>query len=394
MENIFIPDGCLSERAIFRYLGNDLSGEELIAVETHLSGCEMCSDAVDGFRLMQDNEKAKMITGKIREEVSSNPALFPLKKDNTNFHRFFAYAATLILICGTAVILYQNFKKHENPDISKLRTGKQNPAKIDKLAEVINERQPDTGSGMIASREQASEKIVPPNGKTCYKYDEISLIKKEEENYVADNTGLSDQQKGPVTVTDGEAEQKKPLAITDTKSTGDSDKDGKLKEKPKDIVIAGQVQEANQEVEVVTAQKSFKSRSKYRNEKVSQAPAKNNTAGGAAGDHMTVKGEKNEQADRLEEHTEILKNNPSDYSSLYYSGLSYFNLKKYKKCIRQFDKVILVKNAEFYEDALWYKAQALIILNRKEEALPILDLIITGGKKYNIQAEEKKAEIK
>jgi tetratricopeptide (TPR) repeat protein len=395
MENIFIPDGCLSEGAIFRYLGNDLSEDESNAVQKHLAECEMCSDAMEGYRLMPDKDKALKMLAAIREEIASLPVSSPAKKNNTAYHRFFAYAATLVLICGTALILYQNLKKQETTIISKLNHEQQIPDTLKKQAEADNEMQTGANSGPVALQDNTVEKSKDVAGETKSKYFQAPMIVREEENKEVDKTEVFDRREIPVTVSDGETEQKIPLRVEGAKSLNDSDLNGKREDKPSDILVAGQDQNVNQEVVVVSAQKKEKTRSSTsKNGKASSAQYKNDIPKVAAGDEISMKADEKVQEDVLEEHTGILKKNPADYSSLYYSGVSYFNLKKYKKCIKQLDKVIEVKNAEFYEDALWYKAQALIALNKKEEAIPILDLIISGGAKYTKQAEAKKEEIR
>jgi tetratricopeptide (TPR) repeat protein len=50
LEAIYIPDTCLSEEDLSKYLNGELDALARKRVETHLIDCELCSDAVDGFR--------------------------------------------------------------------------------------------------------------------------------------------------------------------------------------------------------------------------------------------------------------------------------------------------------------------------------------------------------
>ncbi len=47
---LFSPAGCLSASGFKKYLANELTPAEKKKVETHLSQCLICSEAMEGFR--------------------------------------------------------------------------------------------------------------------------------------------------------------------------------------------------------------------------------------------------------------------------------------------------------------------------------------------------------
>ena len=53
--NISDHSECFAEDILIKYINDELSLEESDAVEKHLSGCEICSDFVDG--VLEEFEK-------------------------------------------------------------------------------------------------------------------------------------------------------------------------------------------------------------------------------------------------------------------------------------------------------------------------------------------------
>ncbi|MFT5823283.1 MAG: tetratricopeptide (TPR) repeat protein [Crocinitomix sp.] len=82
----------------------------------------------------------------------------------------------------------------------------------------------------------------------------------------------------------------------------------------------------------------------------------------------------------------ILDQYPDDLNALFYGALSYHNLGKNTEAIVFFDKIINGELYVFSEEALWYKAKALIKLKKKVEAKAILEEIIAHGGFYTQEA--------
>ena len=82
----------------------------------------------------------------------------------------------------------------------------------------------------------------------------------------------------------------------------------------------------------------------------------------------------------------ILEQYPNDLNALFYGGLSYHNLGKDKEAIVFFDQILDGEIYVFSEEALWYKAKALIKLKMKLEAKSILEEIIAHGGFYTQDA--------
>lgn len=88
----------------------------------------------------------------------------------------------------------------------------------------------------------------------------------------------------------------------------------------------------------------------------------------------------------LNRYVLILEQYPNDLNALFYGGLSYHNLGKNDEAIVFFDKIINGDIFVFSEEALWYKAKALIKLKKTNEAKSILEEIIAHGGFYTQEA--------
>lgn len=108
---LFNPTDCLSEQTMYAYIDDKLSPKEQHIVEKHLLECELCSDAMEGLRLV----KNRSITATINNEVSERMAL-PLvaeeKAQRFSYRTLIAVAAVLLLLIG-GVSLFNHFSSQE-----------------------------------------------------------------------------------------------------------------------------------------------------------------------------------------------------------------------------------------------------------------------------------------
>jgi len=69
------PGGCLTARALQRYLNNTLRPVERLKLEEHLRHCLICSEAFEGFKRHRTNDflqsDLEFLSGKIRKRYST-----------------------------------------------------------------------------------------------------------------------------------------------------------------------------------------------------------------------------------------------------------------------------------------------------------------------------------
>jgi protein TonB len=102
---IFISTDCIPEQTLFDYIDNKLSAKENNAVEKHLLDCELCSDALEGLKLVKDRTRIRVINQKVKEFIAPG---HDKKVVTINYRLITAIAAGLALLIGS-VFFFQQF---------------------------------------------------------------------------------------------------------------------------------------------------------------------------------------------------------------------------------------------------------------------------------------------
>ncbi|HLG03801.1 MAG TPA: hypothetical protein VI731_09420 [Bacteroidia bacterium] len=90
----------------------------------------------------------------------------------------------------------------------------------------------------------------------------------------------------------------------------------------------------------------------------------------------------------IEKMETLKKNNPADINALFYIGASYVKLEMHGKAIPFLDQVLNSSNNVFHEEAIWYKALALIGSGQMEAGNKLLEEIAEGQGFYQAKAKE------
>ena len=107
LKNIFSESGCPADGVLQKYLNGELSQSQKHDIEKHLIDCEMCSDELEGLRLMNDSERLNTIIEKINNQID-NKTKIRILKPLFSFVRIAAVLLILIII-GSMYVLYKNF---------------------------------------------------------------------------------------------------------------------------------------------------------------------------------------------------------------------------------------------------------------------------------------------
>jgi TonB family protein len=107
---LFNPSGCLTQKALLRYLNSGLSQIEIDQVHKHLDECELCRDAIDGVELTKDKAKLREtmaglnrdLKEKLENVVSAKPHKTVFLK---NRWLFLGAAASVIILLGLLFFL-------------------------------------------------------------------------------------------------------------------------------------------------------------------------------------------------------------------------------------------------------------------------------------------------
>ena len=99
LENILKQGDCIPEETMLRYIEGKLSSHENHLVEKHLLECEMCSDALEGLKMMQPAKSKEIISDlnkKIDERLKSSERSEAKIIPFNNYYRIAAVIALFI----------------------------------------------------------------------------------------------------------------------------------------------------------------------------------------------------------------------------------------------------------------------------------------------------------
>jgi len=91
----------------------------------------------------------------------------------------------------------------------------------------------------------------------------------------------------------------------------------------------------------------------------------------------------------LENFNLLLENNPADVNAQFYSALAYYNLDKTNRSIACLNEVLKNPNDTFYPEAQWYLALVNLKAGNRENAKQMLERIVSEKGFYSKRAAEK-----
>lgn len=415
LNNIFSESECLSEEMLYKYLEDKLTAKEKYIVENHLQSCEFCSDALEGLSLLKNVEEAKSMIGEIKNEIINKSFTKKNKIIWFDYRVKLAVAASIILLIGISFLLRYYFKRESENKIALNSSPKSeaiykeliktDTSKIGIQKEKIIQKDFEEGKGIISEKLKNIE-----TGKSQVYGDGYLIV----DDTRANRKALTDEQNRNENVIIPKAENKEIALLESAEKKQDTVTTAINQE---NVIIKDEVSNNVTLAENVITQKNYagleksaetkeKEKTESKVESEDKKGALNQTSPAMTGQTDFGKTDNDVLNDALLKFNskdfvaaiplleQILSHNPDNYKSLYYAGVSYFNLNNAAKAIIYFDKVLKNKKGEFYNDAQWYKALALIKNENINEAKKLLIKIYNEGGSYKSQADEKLKEMK
>jgi hypothetical protein len=352
MKNSMGLTGCLSESQLISYLKNELTPAQNREIELHITDCELCSDALEGLRLIKNKDHTTEIVidlkHKINKKLTAKVKTMPIAS-----HWLQIAAIFMVLFAGIGAYLYIQSFSNNNIALEKSQQTTTETA--------IESVQPERNSDF-----QISEK------EETLKSNNISVeLKKQnlDNSLSAEEDAEENNRSFPVN-----ASAKNEAAMSEA-GTIASDDTKKITEKDQNFDspntgIASD--EEKQEISLSEAPASYESKS---SEGVAVA-AKINTRTPAS-----VSKETADNTNSNNKYIEIKKN--------YFLAESYYKTQNYTDALSYYKLVIEAGTSNYFEDALWYSADIKIKQNKKREARNYLELLKSGSKKYKEEATKK-----
>ncbi|MCW3072097.1 MAG: hypothetical protein JWO44_1987 [Bacteroidetes bacterium] len=162
--NLHNPGDCIPEQTMFDYIDGKLSAKEQHLVEKHMIDCELCSDALEGLRLVKNRGRIAEINKAVRERIA-----VPEKKTRViDFRIVMSVAAGLLLLTG-GVFFFRQFaeKKESMAELKEAPNSQTQPEeKMEAQPPVTTEEAVPTDEGAkkeklkISDREQSGDYTV------------------------------------------------------------------------------------------------------------------------------------------------------------------------------------------------------------------------------------------
>lgn len=341
---------CLSEKQLLSYINNELSPAEKRQVELHLTDCELCSDALEGIRLLKNKEHATELVAEIKHNINKKleGKVRPLILQN----QWIQVAAIffIIAIATGGYIYISQFSSEkvamEKPVEKKVQT---RPLEVKSNSDgKIAEPTPQDNSNTIEKTARESQPSQTKNLST-ESVTQNSANEVHKEGY-SDNTLVTTA----------------PL-FNETKSV--EEKKVTLDDSHKDLT--------KEDVTTKSADTRFES------QRTTNAPA--------AQPHIQ-ESEAVVAQSKAKKHVE----NIEEIKNIYMNAESLFNKKEYNEALKLFDIVVARSTRgrmDYYYDALWYSAEIAIIQKRKADAKSLLEQLKNESKKYKKQATARLTEL-
>jgi len=365
---IFSKTECPSSDILLKYAKKELSKEKVHAVEAHLTECEMCNDEIEGYSILENKQELTFIVSRLDTKIDAR-----IKKTlgiSLRIKKTLAAAASIILILGAAFMTNQ----YLNNDY-KTMSDNFSPSQIEESSNSVlesdnNQEQPAFSADSINLKEKSKGDNLVTSSEN--KKQVVTKNEKEEgeEILVEEETLITETQHNAVDTAISYAIADE-MIVVENKKTQD-----KTLTKEEDEIILANSGNNDQAFETSDREAEKQKRVLFSNRKKgdvarTQQPAVNvEASNNAAGQNS------NAMVARM----------------LYNNALKLYNEKKYTQAIQKFDDLIVLESS-YTEKAEWYKALSLIELDKKEDAIIILNKIIEKKGAFSQKAIIKLSEI-
>lgn len=343
--------GCLTEEQLLLYIKNELSPSERREAELHITDCELCSDALEGLKLIKNNDHTSALLSDIKHQVNKKlerkVRALPV---STNWWQI--AAILFILFIGAGGYFYiQHF-------------GKTNIVSQTQEEKISSPAEPSTPQPEITSdqsipedkkKEIYKQEMAPPvtEIKPATAADEIKSVANENSPLQRETEERTDD------VYDLKKTAMEPQTVYSTNGNAAA-----AKTTEEEQTIASK-EKATTDAATVTENKPQPGVSgKFEDVTLSEKRAKDISA-----------------RKRAEETDNSANSN-------YKTGEAYYKSKDFDNALKYFKLVIDNGKSDFYYDALWYSAEIKLNRNQKDVAKTYLKILQSDSQKYKQQASK------
>ncbi len=384
---IFKLTDCPEDIQLLRYVQQKLSKEEIREVELHLSGCEICSDQVDGMRIAGSEAILTQDVAEINARIEKRIAALETKVIPISRYTYYTIAASLLLLLGIGFLFNYFVGEAKKETVAVLEDSKDKSEPIpsaEKSAEPTTHNKeniaPNATPPLIERKTQERPNKENTNSsestKTGSSEKYTESIKSEDANLSLEKTSLE------TSVAEADEMELKSKEVVG-KEILDNSKITSESTSNAPTVFSGQAAPAVAQVQV-------REENKVSNSKKRSPVSADNLDQLSAAKIDFTKGDYSSAKLKFEQ---LVKTDSKNEEAIFFLGKTERMLKEFNPSNSHLNLLLKQSKSIYYEEAEWLKALNLKDANNKSDALKLFSKIALGKGKYAYPAAEMKAEL-
>ena len=377
-KNMMQEQTCLTRNEMQDYLADRLAGSRLRRVELHLADCELCSDAIDGLKLLTEaetNESLVKIDNHIGRKLKDTPLIIVLVR------RAIAIAAVLMVVIIGAFYLNE-FMNQKHLEVTQNISGKNEENEKTETNSVAKQDTQTTGSIKFTPPVEDLEESEKPDGQPTLNGNYAGTIsmrdlKKKETTTISGDVVMDDVPP----VVEAESIKNSNEEKYDTKSVTTTTLD--LEKDNIDFTVSGSSQQLTSPNNSYSASPTYSPQMQLDEVQIISSGKKNKNGKDKSLAEVYTKSEDQRLTDSVDADI------PSELFNL---AMQYKSVGEKEKAIEELDKLIKLNN-DLKPQAMWEKAILLIELNKKDKAKTVLTDLSNINSSYKQKAIDKIKEL-
>ena len=392
---------CFGKQDMIAYIEGDFSPKEQHYFEKHLQSCKMCHDEFEGLLAMQDYKKLPVIVGNLNKKVD-NKIQELVKNPFFNKSNFLRIAAMLLILIGSGFFInyYMQYSVKEFAAEEMVSQSIEETAEETEMLVDDSFLEPETEESIPISDEKIEDKkdnsksnLVNSNNIIIVKENKnktkvlIEAIEDTDDDEVVDievNTDIK-----PAAVSDKTKNENEPLSGEANRGEGLDEKKDIIAEI---IVTEEDLSEAEKEIsnDEISSGNGRKLDNNINRAKL-LSTKKNKTKGAAISYQQTgvdAFNDGNYKKATIALNNSVKLEGKAD-KTLFYLGQTYASQGDSKNALLNYNKLIVSKNSQYQNQAMWEKAQLLISIGKRKSAINVLNDLLKQSSPFEIKAQQK-----
>lgn len=390
LNTIFSKSDCPAEGILQKYLDGKLTHEQRHEVEKHLIDCEMCSDELEGLRLLNDPKRLNVVINSLNSRIDKK---FKIRQMNP-FYNFVRIAAVILIfiVIGSLIMLYNHYNNSNSKNYIaeniqddsialKKETAVSFTENIDSIPQAVEEKAKPTENFIAQNKSFAGDKIeVNVSGKNTESMKTDGVV--EINNSIADKVTEIDRSDSNTFTSMINRNENVLKGLFDSTQNDLAMKDDNRDLEEQDM-RGESATGTSTNYETSTMVKGNKSKNRKAKEDQLSSAEEKSAIPSASADSDKPKKEEEEPMDYNSNLINLLNKALDDYTT-----------EKYNDAIIKFEQILRDNNFTYFEKTQWYYALTLIKLNDTSEAKKLLNKIInTPNHQYASEAKVKLLEL-